>query len=103
MEFNTPRASPTAAGNLIPSTLQSPDAIRFWLAVLFTGVGTGIGAAGLTRLLEVVQHIAWSGSATNIIDAAQQASPLRHIAVLLAAAVLTGIGQLLLKQLSSGN
>jgi H+/Cl- antiporter ClcA len=104
MKLTTPEVpSPPAVGNLIPSTLQAPDAVRFWLAVLFTGVGTGIGAAALTRLLEAVQHLAWSGSATNILDAAQHASSLRHIVVLLAAAVLTGVGQLILKQLSSGN
>ena len=104
MKVTTPGSLPTTtAGNIIPSTLQSPDAIRFWLAVVFTGVGTGIGAAALTRLLEVVQHIAWSGSAANILDAAQHATPLRHIVVLFAAAALTGIGQLLLKNLSSGN
>ena len=104
MKLTTPEApSPPGAGNLIPSTLQAPDAVRFWLAVLFTAVGIGIGAAALTRLLEAVQHLAWSGSATNILDAAQHASSLRHIVVLLAAAVLTGVGQLLLKQLSSGN
>ncbi len=104
MKLTTPEVPPPpAAGNLIPSTLQAPEAVRFWLAVLFTGVSTGIGAAALTRLLEAVQHFAWSGSATNILDAAQHASPLRHIVVLLAAAVLTGVGQLILKQLSSGN
>jgi H+/Cl- antiporter ClcA len=103
MNLTTPGASPTAVVELIPLTLQSPDAIRFWLAILFTGIGTGIGAAALTRLLEVVQHVAWGGSATNIIDAAQHASPLRHIVVLLSAAALTGAGQLLLKRLSSGN
>ena len=104
MKLTTPEVpSPPAAGNLIPSTLQAPNAVRFWLAVLFTGVSTGIGAAALTRLLEAVQQFAWSGSATNILDAAQHASPLWHIVVLLAAAVLTGVGQLLLKQLSSGN
>jgi H+/Cl- antiporter ClcA len=63
----------------------------------------GIGAAALTRLLEVAQHVAWSGSATNILDAAQRATPLQHIVVLFTAAALTGIGQLLLKHLSSGN
>ena len=104
MELTPPGvSSPTAGGNLIPSTLRQPDAMRFWLAILFTGVGTGIAAAALTRLLELVQHLTWRGSATNILDAAQHAGPLRHIVVLLGAAVLTGAGQLLLKQLSSGN
>jgi H+/Cl- antiporter ClcA len=62
-----------------------------------------LGAAALTRLLELTQHLAWHGSATNILEAAQHASAMRHIGVLLAAGVLTGAGQLILKQLSSGN
>jgi len=91
------------SGDLIPSTLGRPGAARFWLAVLLTGLGTGLGAAVLTRLLEFVQHIAWNGSATNILEAAEHASVLRHILVLLGAGLLTGAGQLILRQLSSGN
>jgi len=53
------------------------------LAVLFTGVGTGIGAAALTRLLEVVQHFMWPGSDTDILSAAERASPWHHVVVLL--------------------
>jgi chloride channel protein, CIC family len=87
----------------IPATLLLPGAAQFWLAVLLTGIGTGLGAAALTRLLELTQHLAWHGSATNILEAAQHASTVRHIFVLLAAGVLTGAGQLILKQLSSGN
>jgi CIC family chloride channel protein len=87
----------------IPTTLASPGALRFWLAVCLIGTTTGLAAAALTRLLELVQHVAWHGSGTNIIDAARQASVPRHLGVLLAAAVLTGVGQLVLKQLSSGN
>jgi len=71
--------------------------------VVLTGVGTGVGAAALTRLLEVVQHFAWNGSATNILDAAQHAGAWRHVFILLGAGLLTGAGQIILKQLSSGN
>jgi CIC family chloride channel protein len=67
------------------------------------GVSTGLAAAGLTRLLEFVQRVAWRGSGTNIIGAAQHANVPRHLAVLVSAAILTGIGQFILKQLSSGN
>jgi chloride channel protein, CIC family len=101
--MTTGAQTPSSGGELIPSTLQHPNASRFWLAVLLTGMATGLGAAALTRLLEVVQHLAWRGSATDILEAAEHASPGRHVGVLLAAAVLTGVGQLLLKQLSSGN
>jgi H+/Cl- antiporter ClcA len=62
-----------------------------------------MGAAALTRLLEVVQQLAWNGSATNILDAAEHAGALRHILVLLGAGLVTGAGQIILRQLSSGN
>jgi len=87
----------------IPTTLFHPGAVRFWLAVVLIGVSTGLGAAALTRLLEVIQHLAWHGSGTNILEAGRQASLARHIVVLIAAGLLTGIGQFLLKQLSSAN
>ncbi|MGA9390900.1 MAG: chloride channel protein [Candidatus Sulfotelmatobacter sp.] len=90
-------------GDAIPATLWHPGAARFWLAIVLTGAGTGLGAAGLTRLLELIQRVAWNGSATNILEAAQHASATRHLVVLLCGGILTGIGQLLLKQLPSGN
>ncbi len=94
---------PIPNGDAIPSTLERPGAGRFWLAVVLTGIGTGIGAAVLTRLLELVQHLAWNGSGTSILDAAEHAGAWRHILVLLGAGLVTGAGQLILKQLSSGN
>ncbi|MGC9199409.1 MAG: chloride channel protein [Acidobacteriaceae bacterium] len=95
----------SVAGNseAIPTTLASPGAMRFWLAVCLVGVTTGLGAAALTRLLEVVQRLVWHGSGTNILAAARAAAAPRHIVVLLAAAVLIGVGQLVLRRLSSGN
>ncbi len=101
--MSTPETRQKPDEDLIPSTLKHPRALNFWLAIGLTGVATGIGAAILTKLLETVQHLVWHGSATDILDAAQQASPWRHISVLLGAALLTGLGQVVLKQLSSGN
>ena len=89
--------------NTVPVTLMQPGAARFWLAVLLTGVGTGAGAAALTRLLELVQHLLWPGPAATLLDAAAQAGAWRHVLVLLGAGVLTGIGQIVLVRLSSGN
>jgi CIC family chloride channel protein len=88
---------------IIPSTLAKPGAARFWLAVVLTGIGTGIAAAALTRLLELVQHLVWSGSGTNLLDAVEHAGAWRHVVVLLGAGVVTGMGQIILRQLSSGN
>src|ERR1700685_551931 len=92
--LTTPKPPSTHSREAIPSTLQRPGAARFWLAVLLTGVGTGIGAAALTRLLEVVQHLAWNGSGTNILDAAEHTGALRHILVLVGAGLVTGVGQI---------
>jgi chloride channel protein, CIC family len=87
----------------IPSTLRHPAAKRFWLAVLLTGAATGAGAAALTKLLEAVQAFVWHGSGTELLIAAERAGPWRHIVTLLGAGLIVGLGQLLLKRLSSGN
>ncbi len=87
----------------IPSTLARPGAAPFWFAVLLTGAGTGLAAAALTRLLELVQRAVWGGTGTNLLEAAQQASAWRHVLVLIGAGVVTGAGQLLLRHLSSAN
>jgi H+/Cl- antiporter ClcA len=71
--------------------------------VVLTGIGTGIGAALLTRLLEVVQHLVWRGSGTDLLDAAAHTPAWEHIAVLLGAGALTGAGQLVMVRLSSSN
>ncbi len=87
----------------IPSTVFQAGAPRFWFAVLGTGIGAGISAIVLTRLLEMVQALVWSGSGTHILEAASQSSALRHLVILLGAGLVTGIGQLILVRLSSGN
>ncbi len=93
----------TADSDRIPSTLAHPGAAAFWMALLFTGIGTGLAAAALTRFLEVVQHVAWNGSGTNLLEAVEHAGAWRHVLVLVAAGLVTGTGQLILKNLSSGN
>ena len=60
-----------AHGDAIPSTLARPG--PFWLAVLLTGIGTSVADAALTRLLEMVRHVVWNGSGTQLLDAAGHA------------------------------
>jgi H+/Cl- antiporter ClcA len=92
---------PLDKGNGIPATLLSPGAAGFWAAVILTGVGAGIAAAVLTRLLQLMQHFMWPGP--DLLDAAAHAGAWRHVWVLLGAGVLTGIGQIVLGRLTSGN
>jgi CIC family chloride channel protein len=87
----------------IPATLEHPAARAFWLAVVLTGIGTGFGAAALTRLLQAVQHWMWPDSGTSLLAAASHAGAGRHVMVLLGAGLLTGVGQIVLGRLSSGN
>jgi H+/Cl- antiporter ClcA len=79
------------------------NASAFWFAVVLTGAGTGFAASALTGLLELVQHIMWGGDGLNLLQAASQAVPWRHVAILLGAGLLTGAGQFLLTRLSSAN
>lgn len=88
----------------IPATLRQRGALRFWSAALVIGASTGLIAAGLTRLLGVVQRFVWRASPTDsLLDAVSRASALYRIAVLSGAGALTGLGQVLLSRLSSGN
>ena len=87
----------------IPATLDQPSALRFWLSVVGIGILTGLSAGWLTRLLERVQRSLWGGNGTDILDMAQRVTSTRLFLILLAAGVLTGIAQVALRRLSSGN
>lgn len=94
--------SPPAA-NAIPSTLQHPAAARFWVALIGMGAVAGAGAAALTKLLETVQRFVWGGTGRDLLAAVVHATPTTHVLALLAAGAVTGVGQVLLRRLSSGN
>jgi H+/Cl- antiporter ClcA len=93
-------ATPT---NAIPATLDQPSAPRFWLALTGIGALTGLAAGLLTKLLEWAQAGLWGGDGTDILSAAQQTPGLRIFLILLAAGVVTGLAQIVLRKLSSGN
>ncbi len=92
---------PPALSEQIPTRFTQAGAMRFWIAAVLTGVATGIGAIALTRLLELVQHWLWPGP--SLLQAAAAASAQRHSFTLLGAGVVVIVGQLLLRQLTSGN
>ena len=64
---------------MIAPILARRDAAGFWLAVVLTGVGTGLAAAALTGLLELVQHTVWSGGGVDLLEAAAKATPWWHL------------------------
>ncbi len=86
------------------SVKPGPNApARFWLAIVLTGLGTGVSAAALTLILQAVQHHVWPGADTDLLGAASQATPWRHVLVLVAAGLATGAGQIIMVRLTSGN
>ncbi len=101
--YNANPAGSGDPGKRVPATLAQPRAGSFWLAALLTGVATGAGAVFLTLLLGIVQRFAWNAGNLDLLDAAARASALRHVYVLVAAGLLTAVGQLVLRRLSSGN
>jgi len=97
-------AAEQAAGAKVPATLRDPGAIRFWIAVVLTGLCAGVGAGLLTLLFDVTQDLAWgAASPSALFEAARQASPELHVGLLLGAGILTSVGQLALRRLTSGN
>jgi chloride channel protein, CIC family len=97
-------AAPTPTGGKVPATLRDPGALSFWLAVAVTGVCAGLGAAALTLVFKAVQQLAWGTAEPEaLLEAAREASPLRHIALLFGAGLITGAGQWLLTRLTTGN
>ena len=83
--------------------MQHPAAARFWIALLATGALTGLSAGLLTGLLEAVQGFMWRRSGSDILTSAQHVTASRCVLTLIAAGLVTGVGQVLLRRLSRGN
>jgi hypothetical protein len=62
---------------MIAPILARRSVAGFWLAVVLTGVGTGLAAAVLTGLLELMQRLMWRGSGIDLLQAASRAAPSR--------------------------
>ncbi len=99
-----PSAATEPAGAKVPATLRDPGAIRFWIAVVLTGLCAGLGAALLTLLFDATQELAWGAADPSaLFEAAWRASPQRHVGLLLGAGLATSLAQWVLTRLTSGN
>jgi chloride channel protein, CIC family len=77
--------------------------LRFWVAVVATGIGTGIGGGLLMALLRAVQHLSWSYAEGTFLAAVEQSSWPWRIAVLLLAGLLVGAVRWLWQQQPGGH
>lgn len=75
---------------------------RFWILVVVTGLGAGLGGGLLMQLLHAVQHFSWSYHTETFVEAVRRSSAARHVLILLAAGLIAGIGSLVVHKLSGG-
>jgi chloride channel protein, CIC family len=96
-----PESSPQA--NVREAYPLARYSLLFWLLVLLTGLGAGIGGGLLMKLLRATQHLCWSYQEGTFVEGVEQTSPLRHVLVLAAAGGLAGGGRLLLRRATGGH
>lgn len=75
----------------------------FWLLVVLTGVGTGLGGVALLTLLRVVQHLAWDYHTGDFLDAVTRAPAEHRVLVLACAGAVAGLGRVLLRRATGGH
>ncbi len=71
---------------------------RFWSLVVVLGVFTGIAASALMALLTLSEHLAFGYSKGTYLEGILSASDQRRVAALLLAAVIVGLGSILLRR-----
>lgn len=74
----------------------------FWLALVLTGIATGLVGAGLMALLFHVEHAAFGYQSGDFQSGVQAASALRRVTSLLSAGVIGGIAWFLLRRYTPG-
>ncbi|MBE7562761.1 chloride channel protein [Acidithiobacillus sp. HP-6] len=75
---------------------------KFWLLIVFTGIGAGLGADFLMFLLSTVQHLSYHYAHGYFQVAAEHVSGLHRLGVLISAGVLATFAVWLLRRLSHG-
>ena len=75
----------------------------FWLLVALTGLGSGLAAGLLMKLLRLVQHLAWSyPGGEPFLDAVEKSSGLTRVLVLLGTGALVALVLPLIGRIRSG-
>jgi CIC family chloride channel protein len=64
---------------------------RFWALVALVGIAAGLSGAALIELLRAVQHLAWSYSSGDFLDAVERTSSAHRVLVLACGGVIAGV------------
>jgi H+/Cl- antiporter ClcA len=91
---------PVEQPNLPPSEDNPP--IRFWVALLMTGVAAGAAAIIMTKILRLVQHISYDYRIGEFSDAVARTGDARRVLVLAIGGLVTGTGWWLLRRHAGG-
>lgn len=89
-----------AQANLPPSDENPP--LRFWVALMLTGVAAGGAAIVMTKILRTVQHISYNYRIGEFSDAVARTGDLRRLLVLAVGGLVTGTGWFLLRRQAGG-
>jgi chloride channel protein, CIC family len=89
--------------NVLSAGGPSGLSLRFWVLVVVTGVGAGLGGGILMLLLRSVQHFFWAYSTGDFLQAVEHAVAQRRILVLVIAGAVAGLMGWLLKQGPGGH
>ena len=88
-----PNATPDGDANLTP---------RFWIAVVLTGVATGLFGAGLLALLFTVEHVAFGSGPGDFQTLVERSSDLRRVVSLVVAGAVGGPAWYFLRRFTRG-
>ena len=94
---------PSPQPNLQTSRPEGGLSARFWLLVVVTGIGAGLGGGLLMKLLYAVQHFTWSYRTGTFLEAVQRGTASRHLLVLICAGVVAGVGRLIFRKVTGGH
>lgn len=85
----------------VPTRL-SDFPLQFWVLVILTGVGSGVGAIAFMALLHAVQHAAFGYHHGEYSVAASHHSDLRRVVVLTIGGLVTGVALFALRKFAGG-
>ena len=90
----------TEQANVGPRLADLPP--RFWLLVVLTGIGAGLGAMAMMGVLRAVQHLVFSYRSGEYSTAVAQHSDLRLVVVLAVGGLVTGAGLWIMRRFGGG-
>ncbi len=86
----------------VPGAAKSFSA-RFWLLLIVTGLGAGLGASLLLKLLHIVQHLCWAYRTETFLEGVERSPAHRRAIVLVCAGIMAGVGRWLFGLTTGGH